>query len=66
MEPEIDINAKLLTTIIEVFEQADFKKQLVYNINECVDIPILNEKTEKQIFDAIYKIILTNIKKMNK
>jgi hypothetical protein len=58
-------NSKLITTLVEVFEQEKLKNQLVDNINECIDIPIINEKTEKKLFDGIYGIFLTNIKKMN-
>jgi hypothetical protein len=59
-------NSKLITTLVEVFEQDDFKNQLVANINQCINIPIINEATEKKLFNGIYNIILTNIKKMNK
>ena len=53
-----------LDSLIDLLEEKDFKKMLISELNEDVDIPMIGEKTEKKVFEAIYKIIVKNIKKI--
>ena len=48
--------------ITELFEKKDFKKKLVKKLNANINIPIINEKTEKKIIDQLYSTILKTIK----
>lgn len=50
--------------IISLLEGKDFKSILIRELNESIDIPIINEKTEKNIMNNIYKVILKTIKKL--
>lgn len=50
--------------IIDLLEQKDFKKILIKELNDAIDIPIINEKTEKAIMNNIYKIILKTIRQL--
>ena len=47
---------------IELLERKDFKNTLIKGLNDDVDIPFINEKTEKKVFDAIYKQIVKALK----
>ena len=50
---------------IELLDNDEFRKHLVRELNEDIDIPIINEKTEKAILNAIYKVVLSSIKKVD-
>lgn len=50
--------------IIDLLEQKDFKTILIKELNDSIDIPIINEKTEKAIMNNIYKIILKTIRQL--
>ena len=51
--------------IIELFEKKDFKKRLIKKLNENVDVPIINEKTEKKVLNKIYDLLVLAIKELN-
>ena len=51
--------------IIELFEKKNFKKILINKLNENVDIPIINEKTEKKILDKVYDTLLDSLKELD-
>ena len=48
----------LVEHIVDLFEKKDFKKKLISKLNSNVDIPIINEKTEKKILDKIYDVLV--------
>ena len=48
-----------------MLEKKDFKNKLIKQINKNINIPILNENTEKKIYDEIYNTILDTIKNHN-
>ena len=50
--------------IIELFEKKDFKKRLIKKLNENVDVPIINEKTEKKVLNKIYDLLVLAIKEL--
>mgnify|MGYP003131591439 FL=1 len=39
------------------------KKDIVSQVNKSVNIPMINEKTEEKIFEALWEIFKTAIKK---
>ena len=49
---------------IELLEEKSFKKTLIKEINDDVDIPMIGERTEKKVFDAVYKALLRALKKV--
>ena len=51
--------------IIDLFEKKNFKKILISKLNENVDIPIINEKTEKKILDKVYDTLLDSLKELD-
>tara|TARA_R110002111_G_scaffold257687_1_gene326148 strand:+ start:160 stop:348 length:189 start_codon:yes stop_codon:yes gene_type:complete len=51
--------------IIEILDKPEFKKQLVNAINASINIPLINEDTEAHIYNAIYGVILNQIKKVS-
>lgn len=57
--------AKNYDLYIELLDNDEFKKQLIRELNEDIDIPIINEKTERKILNSIYKVILSSLKKVD-
>ena len=41
----------------------EVKKDVVANVNKSVNIPMINEKTEAKIFEALWEIFKLAIKK---
>lgn len=52
--------------VIELFEKKDFKNKLIKNLNKNVDIPFINEKTEKKVLDKLYDTLLESLKELEK
>tara|TARA_Y100000389_G_scaffold140468_1_gene138315 strand:+ start:4152 stop:4391 length:240 start_codon:yes stop_codon:yes gene_type:complete len=50
---------------IELLDNGEFKKHLIRQLNDDIDIPIINEKTERKVLNSIYKVILTSLKKVD-
>lgn len=50
---------------IELLDHNEFKNHLVRELNEDIDIPFINEKTEKKILTSIYKVIIKSLKKVD-
>lgn len=48
---------------IELVDNDEFKKQLVKELNEDIDIPIINEKTERKLLNSIYAVVIKSMKK---
>jgi|TARA_Y100000389_G_C17225974_1_gene395669 hypothetical protein len=51
-------NSDIISLLLPILEEKEFKKKLIDKINNSVDIPMINEKTEKKVFNNIYKIII--------
>lgn len=51
-----------LDNVIKLLEQKNFKKKLMKQLNNDIDIPLINEKTEQKILDKVYEIIISTIK----
>jgi len=50
---------------IELLDNDDFKKHLIRDLNEDIDIPIINEKTERKVLNSIYKVVVSSMKKVD-
>tara|TARA_B110000285_G_C15120901_1_gene617083 strand:+ start:719 stop:949 length:231 start_codon:yes stop_codon:yes gene_type:complete len=50
---------------LELLDDDEIEKMLIKELNDNIDIPIINEKTEKKIIKAIYKAILQALKKID-
>jgi len=48
--------------IIDMLERKDFKKDLVKKLNGDVDIPFINEKTERKVIEKIYDVFIKALK----
>ena len=47
-----------IEAMIAMLERKDFKRHLIAEINAEIDIPMIGERSEKRVFDAIYKVFL--------
>ena len=56
------MDKSVLDNLIKLLEQKDFKKKLMKQLNNDIDIPLINEKTEQKILDKVYEIIISTIK----
>ena len=50
--------------VVDLLENKGFKNKLIKKLNDAVDIPLINEKTEKKVLDSIYKLLLDTIKEL--
>lgn len=53
-----------LKELVDLFRGEEFSKELIKSINDDVDIPLLNEKTEKKIFRSLYNLVAKHIEKV--
>lgn len=51
----------LLGSLVNLLNDKDFKQDFVRKVNENVDIPIINEKTEKKVINALYKLMVDQV-----
>tara|TARA_B100000424_G_C22714748_1_gene388744 strand:+ start:169 stop:396 length:228 start_codon:yes stop_codon:yes gene_type:complete len=51
----------LLGSLVELLNDNDFKQDFVRKVNENVDIPIINEKTEKKVINTLYKLMVDQV-----
>ena len=54
---------QMLSAMIDMLSTDKFKDNLLKELNENVDIPILNEKKEGKVFKALYKIFIQTLEK---
>ena len=52
--------------LIELLEKRDFKNKLLAKLNDSIDLPMFNEKTEMKMFKSLYKVILDVLKDVSK
>lgn len=53
----------LLGSLVELLNDEEFKKDFVHRVNYHVDIPIINEKTEKKVINTLYKLMVEQVEK---
>ena len=51
----------LLDSILDLFNDEEFKNDFIQKVNKNVDIPLINEKTEKKVIKALYKVIVEQV-----
>ena len=56
----------LKAQVIDLFEKKNFKKKLIKKLNNSVDLPIINEKTEKVVLNKLYDLMVGAIKDLTK
>tara|TARA_B100001063_G_C16387362_1_gene368452 strand:- start:104 stop:289 length:186 start_codon:yes stop_codon:yes gene_type:complete len=59
------MNDIVLDHIVEIFEKKDFKNKFIKKLNESVDIPLINEKTEKKVLNKIYELLVKTVKDLD-
>ena len=52
----------VLDHVVELFEKKDFKNKFIKKLNDSVDIPLINEKTEKKVLNKIYELLVKTVK----
>ena len=62
MSDTSELSQQALDHFIELLEKKEFKKTLIKSLNEDIDIPFINEKTEKKAIDALYGLIVRSLK----
>ena len=62
---KIVLSQQALDHTIALLEKSDFKSTLIKSLNEDIDIPFINEKTEKKALNALYKLIVKSLKKID-
>ena len=61
-----ELKDKMMKELIELLREDEFKRDLVRAINKDVNIPMINEKTEKKVFDALYDLFVKETVKVLK
>ena len=54
----------MIDTLIQLLQEDEFRKDLTKAINEDVDIPIINEKTEKKIINKLFDVMSKEVVKV--
>lgn len=52
------IKKEAIEMLVELFEDKEFKKDLIKAINDDVNIPMIGEKTERKVFNSLYSIMV--------
>ena len=55
----------IIDDLVDVLEQKDFKKKLIKKLNKNVNIPFINEKTEKVVLESLYDNIIEVLRQIN-
>ena len=63
--PEPKLDDLMVDQIIELFEKKDFKKKFLKKVNDNVDIPLINEKTEAKVLKSLYAVVIDTLKDLN-
>ena len=48
--------------LLVMLEQKDFKNKLIKELNDDIDIPFINEETEKKVLEKLYNVLLKVLK----
>ena len=55
---------EMIDTLVQLLQEDGFRKDLTKAINEDVDIPIINEKTEKKIINKLFDVMSKEVVKV--
>jgi|TARA_Y200000002_G_scaffold283334_1_gene237294 hypothetical protein len=64
MGKEDDLSEMAMDHVVELLEKKDFKNKFVKKLNDAVDIPMINEKTEKKVLNKIYELLVNTVKEL--
>ncbi len=53
----------LLGALVELLNEKEFKKDFVRKVNEHVDVPMINEKTEQKVINTLYKLMVDQVER---
>ena len=53
----------LLGALVELLNEEEFKKDFVKRVNEHVDVPMINEKTEQKVINTLYKLMVDQVER---
>tara|TARA_A100001011_G_scaffold400735_1_gene518124 strand:- start:201 stop:491 length:291 start_codon:yes stop_codon:yes gene_type:complete len=53
-----------MDTIVQQLEKKEFFDELVKSLNDNIDIPMINEKTEEKVFEGIVNCCILALKKI--
>jgi hypothetical protein len=62
---KIVLSQQALEHIISLLEKAEFKSNLIKLLNDDIDIPFINENTEKKAINALYKLTINALKNID-
>lgn len=51
-----------IALVVKTLENDKFKKKLIKKLNDSVDIPFINEKSEEKLIKAVYDAVLSAVK----
>ena len=54
-------DSEVVKQMLKILEQKDFKKKFIKKLNDSIDIPIINEKTEKKVLDKVYGVMVNTL-----
>ena len=54
-------DSEVVKQMLKILEQKDFKKKFIKKLNDSIDIPIINEKTEKKVLDKVYGVMVDTL-----
>ena len=54
-------DSEIVKQMLKILEQKDFKKKFIKKLNDSIDIPMINEKTEKKVLDKVYGIMVDTL-----
>ena len=55
---------EMINTLIDLLQEDDFRSDLIKAMNDDVDIPIINEKTEKKVIKKLLDVMTKEIIKV--
>ena len=55
---------KVANMIVDFLCNEETKEEIIKNLNDSIDIPIINEKTEAKVLNSIYSVVEDVIKKV--
>ena len=55
---------EMIDTLVQLLQEDGFRKDLTKAINDDVDIPIINEKTEKKIINKLFDVMSKEVVKV--
>ncbi len=64
MGKEDDLSEMAMDHVVELLEKKDFKNKFVKKLNDAVDIPMINEKTEKKVLNKIYELLVKTVREL--